>query len=48
MDGCLRQGGVTWTNSTRMDIETVYCEGSLAAATNGDLLVSSPSTTNGV
>jgi hypothetical protein len=40
--------GASWTNSTRMAIETVYCEGSLAAAGNGDLLVSSPSTGNGV
>ena len=41
-------GGATFSNSTRMAIETVYCEGSLAAAGNGDLLVSSPSTNNGV
>jgi hypothetical protein len=41
-------GGMTWSNSTRMAIETVYCEGSLAVAGNGDLLVSSPSTANGV
>ena len=42
-------GGTTWANSTRMsDIETVYCQGSLAAADNGDLLISSPSTGNGV
>ena len=42
-------GGETWANSTRMSgIKTVYCEGSLAAADNGDLLMSSPDTGNGV
>jgi sialidase-1 len=42
-------GGATWANSTRMSgIETVYCQGSIAATDGGDLLVSSPSTGNGV
>jgi len=42
-------GGETWENSTRMSgIKTVYCEGSLVAADNGDLLMSSPDTGNGV
>ena len=44
-----RDGGATWENATRMSgIQTTYCEGSMAAADNGDLLVSSPSTPNGV
>lgn len=44
-----QDGGATWANSTRMSgIQTTYCEGSMAAADNGDLLVSSPSTPNGV
>ena len=42
-------GGATWANSTRMSgIETVYCQGSIAVTDGGDLLVSSPSTGNGV
>merc|ERR1711907_861334 len=42
-------GGATWSNSTRVSgIDTVYCEGSLAAADNGDLLMSSPDSRNGV
>jgi hypothetical protein len=41
-------GGQTWTNSSRMSgIKTVYCEGSIVAADNGDLLISSPSSGNG-
>jgi sialidase-1 len=44
-----KDGGTTWSNSTRLSgIKTVYCEGSITAADNGDLLISSPSTGNGV
>jgi len=41
-------GGATWSNSTPLQIKTVYCQGSITAADNGDLLISSPSTGNGV
>ena len=42
-------GGATFSNSSRMSgIKTVYCEGSMAAADNGDLLMSSPDSSNGV
>lgn len=43
-----KDGGSTWSNSTRMSgVKTVDCEGSLQAADNGDLLMSSPDSSNG-
>ena len=43
-----RDGGATWGNATLLPLQTVYCEGSLLGTPSGQLLLSAPSTSNGV
>lgn len=41
-------GGITWSNASLLPLQTVFCEGSLLGAGDGPLLLSAPSTKNGV